>query len=162
MEAIRHLLQLKLENEDWTQKQLAAELGVAESNVARWLKPIGGVRPDVNHCLAIARVLRVSPLDVLRMAGHWDGDLDDYENAHYDRADAEWAQFQHGLREVFADVPRDRWWVVLDAVHHVVTAFRGPVPGAKAGYTNYTAGSRPAPDFASTLTDLAQRVISTT
>lgn len=155
---IRNLLQMKLQQTGWTQKRLAAELGVGETVLSRWLSATPP-QPEPENCAKLARILDVPLEEMLQLAGYA-LDPDTFTTTDYDRADPDWDHFQQGLRQVFADVPREHWWPTLAAINALLMALRGAAPGPNATYTNYFALDPPLLDFLATLAETANRGIS--
>ena len=67
VDALRFWLSEELKRRGWSQRELARQTGISQGFVNRVLS--GDAKPSVNFCLKVARVLDVSPVYVLQLAG---------------------------------------------------------------------------------------------
>ena len=108
---IAELIRHEVKRRGLSQRQAAAEMGVNQSLLSRWLSGDGSV-PRSDNCARIAEFLNLDPVDVLRAVGHVPPSAEKVD-------DAEWETFvQTRLRTLYGPDPA-HWKQLADGLEAI-------------------------------------------
>jgi transcriptional regulator with XRE-family HTH domain len=139
------LLAAELERRGITQVQAAEEMGVGEPSLSRWLNP-NSPRPSIESCAKLAGFLRLSLVDVQRLAGY---PVDPTSSKRKPPSDPEWDVMQRELHEIYQSWDRSKWHDLLMA-HRAVASLAKP----DAQITTETIGDNPKVDIIHSESDM--------